>query len=104
MLLSLLLLIHDSHCVDHQSSDELFVFIQTIALNHFCFDWGGRGGVWLAWFVRFLCFFFHPLNLCKYAENPRTTNSFKSNGQKVKMALASLLVRHIAERRSSVYI
>lgn len=65
---------------------------------------GGVGVVfgWLGLFV--FCFFFHPLNLCKYAENPRTTNSFKSNGQKVKMALASLLVRHIAERRSSVYI
>lgn len=65
---------------------------------------GGVGVVfgWLGLFV--FCFFFHHSNLCKYAENPRTTNSFKSNGQKVKMALASLLVRHIAERRSSVYI
>lgn len=103
MLLSLLLLIHDiivlviSPVMNCLSSYKQLHLIISVLI--------GRVGVvfGLVWFVRFL-FFLHPLNLCKYAENPRTTNSFKSNGQKVKMALASLLVRHIAERRSSVYI
>lgn len=86
----ILLLIHTSHRVDHQSSDELFVLIQLNSLNHFCFDWQGGGF--------FVCLFLSP-DLCSYAENPRSTNSLKTTWHRG----ISFSVRE-ADRRSAACI